>query len=55
MDEIAFLIEERHGVRVNDNFTGSATLLSQMELTGVGLFSRTASHAPSMQTTKRAL
>jgi len=36
MEDIASLYEERYGIRVNYNFAGSANLLSQMELTGMG-------------------
>ena len=36
MEDIASLYQERYGVRVNYNFAGSANLLSQMELTGIG-------------------
>jgi molybdate transport system substrate-binding protein len=36
MEDIAALYEGRYGVRVNYNFAGSANLLSQMELTGMG-------------------
>lgn len=36
MEDIAALYEERYGVQVNYNFAGSANLLSQMELTGMG-------------------
>jgi molybdate transport system substrate-binding protein len=36
MEDIAALYEEHYGVQVNYNFAGSANLLSQMELTGMG-------------------
>ncbi len=36
MEDVAALYEERYGVRVNYNFAGSANLLAQMELTGMG-------------------
>jgi molybdate transport system substrate-binding protein len=36
MEDIASLYEERYSVQVNYNFAGSANLLSQMELTGMG-------------------